>query len=131
LRSEKTAMRLDADDLRRSKVVKNLSRLFKTEALFVVAAVLLAGGLINYLLEGINVPAGTLLTRSLRTQSIVETLAYLLVAFMGVGGTFLVYRSGQTGKGIRESGLFFVSGVIILLISFFLVFSFWSFKTGA
>lgn len=124
-------MRLDVDDLRRSKLVKALSRALRIEGLFVLVAVLLTGGLINYLLEGANIPAGTILTRSLRTQSIVETLAYILTAFMGVGGTFLMYRSGQTGRGARESGLLFISGLFILLVAFFLVFSFWSFKTGA
>lgn len=119
---------LKVDKLRRNRWIKILSKIFTLEGIYIVAAVLLSAGLINYLLEGTSVPASTVVTNSLETQSILETIAYFFTTSLAMGGLYLLLRSSQPSKSGRESLMVFFGGFIILLIGFFLIFSFYSFK---
>jgi len=124
-------VRVDIDELRQNRYFRLLSRAFRVDVLFVAAAILLTGGLINYLIEGSGIPATTLITRSLRTQSFLETVVYMLSACLGVAGSYMMFRSSQPDRGGRESGMIFISGAMILLVGLFLIFGLWGFKSGA
>ena len=124
------ALKLDTGNLRRNRGVKILSRFLTLEGLYIVVGVLLTGGLINYLLEGGNVPATVVITRSLSSQSVLETVAYIIASSLGVVGTYMLMRSSQPSKTGRESFMVFVTGILILMMGFFLFFSLYSFKTG-
>lgn len=119
---------LKVNELRRNRWIKILSKIFTLEGIYIVAAVLLSAGLINYLLEGTSVSASVVVTNSLETQSILETITYFFTTSLATGGLYLLLRSSQPSKGGRESLMVFFGGFIILLIGFFLVFSFYSFK---
>ena len=121
-------MKLDTDDIRRNRIVKTISRIVTLEGVYLVAGVLLAGGIINYLLQGGNVSPTVIFTRSLGTQSILETFVYVIATGLGVGGVYLLLRSSLPAKVGRESFLVFVSGFVIVLIGFFLFFSLYYFK---
>jgi hypothetical protein len=122
------ALKLDTDDIRRNRFVRILSKILTLEGVYVVAGVLLASGLINYLLQGGNISATVVFTRSLGTQSVLETIVYVIATTMGVGGTYLLLRSSMPAKIGRESFLIFVSGLLVVLIAFFLFFSLYYFK---
>jgi predicted small secreted protein len=125
-----SALKVDTDNLRRNRWVKTLSKYITLEVIYVFVGVLLTGGLVNYLLEGSSVPASVVITRSLQTQSILETVTYIIATAMGVTGTYMLARSSQPSKTGRESFLVFVTGILILMIGFFLFFSLYNFKTG-
>lgn len=125
-----STLKMDTGNLRRNKWVKTLSRYITLEVVYIFVGVLLTGGLINYLLEGSSVPASVVITRSFQTQSILETVTYVVATAMGVTGTYMLVRSGQPSKSSRESFLVFATGILILMIGFFLVFSLFAFKRG-
>ncbi len=122
-------MKMDTDNLRRNKWVKTLSKYVTLEVIYVFVGVLLAGGLVNYLLEGSSVPASTVVTTSLQTQSILETITYVIASASGVTGIYMLARSSQPSKVGRESFFVFITGILILMIGFFLIFSMYTFKT--
>ncbi|HVP23718.1 MAG TPA: hypothetical protein VMS77_07390 [Conexivisphaerales archaeon] len=121
-------MNLDLDSLRRNRYVRILERIFTLENVVVATAILLTGGLVNYLLEGSNVPASVVITRSLQTQSILETVTYIIASAMGVGGVLLLMRSSQPSKAGRESFMVFITGILLLMVGYFLFFSLYNFK---
>jgi hypothetical protein len=123
-------MKVDTDNFRRNKWVKTLSKYVTLEVVAVFVGILLTGGLINWLLEGSSVPASVVITRSLQTQSVLETVTYIIATAMGVAGTYMLARSSQPSKTGRESFLVFATGILILMIGFFLFFSLYTFKTG-
>ncbi len=122
-------MKLDTDNLRRNRWIKRISGLITLEGIYIVVGILLTGGLINWLLEGANVPATVVITRSLQSQSVLETVTYVIATTLGVSGIYLLLKSSQPAKTGRESFLVFVSGFLILMIGFFLFFALYTFKT--
>ncbi len=119
---------MDTDSLRRNKWIRMVSRFITLEGLLVAVGIVLTGGLINYLLEGSSIPATVLITRSLQTQSILETLTYIIDSTMGFLGVYMIMRSSQPSKAGRESFLVFITGFLLLMLAFFLFFSLYSFK---
>ena len=122
-------MKLDTDNIRRNRWLKTLSKYVTLDTIYVLVAVLLTGGLINYLLEGSSVPASVVITRSLQSQSVLETVTYIIATLLGFSGIYMLLRSSQPSKTGRESFLVFVSGFLILMVGFFLFFSLYTFKT--
>ena len=68
----------------------------------------LSTGLINALLEGGNVPKGFTIVPSRSLQTISETIIITLILFVGVFGSFLLYRSGHSHTPNTQYG--FVAG---------------------
>lgn len=123
-----SALKMDMDNLRRNKWVKTVSKYITLEVIYVLVGVLLAGGLVNYLLEGSSIPASTVVSTSLETQSVLETITYVIASAMGVTGIYMLARSSQPSKVGRESFFVFVAGILLLMIGFFLIFSMYAFK---
>jgi hypothetical protein len=121
-------LKVDLDSLRRNRWIRTLAKFVNLESVAVAAGVLLAGGLINYLLIGYTAPATELVTRNTQTQSLMETFTYVIASAMGVCGVYMLSRTGGSSKAGRESSLLFVAGVLVLMAAFFLFFSFYNFK---
>jgi hypothetical protein len=81
-----------------------------------------ASGLINSLIEGRNIDAFIVPTRTVQTTG--ETLVFTLVLFIGMGGAFMLYQSGKSANQRSQQALL-VSGFgaigIALLVGFMLV----------
>jgi hypothetical protein len=82
----------------------------------------LASGLINSLIEGKNIRAFIVPTRTVQTTG--ETIVVTLLLFIGMGGAFMLYESGKSLNPRAQRALM-VSGFgamgIALLIGFMLI----------
>lgn len=81
-----------------------------------------ASGLINSLIEGREINAFIVPTRTVQTTG--ETLVFILLLFIGMSGAMMLYQSGRSPNQRAQQALF-VSGFgaigISLLIGFMLV----------
>jgi hypothetical protein len=82
----------------------------------------LASGLVNALIEGRNISAFIVPTRTVQTAG--ETVVVTLLLFIGMGGAFMLYESGKSLNPKAQQALM-ISGFgaigITLLIGFMLV----------
>jgi hypothetical protein len=79
----------------------------------------LSSGIINAIIEGVNVPEGLTIVPSRSLQTISETIIITLILFVGVFGSFLVYRAGhsntpKTQYGFLAGGLFVITMSLVL-----------------
>lgn len=84
----------------------------------------LSSGLINAILEGSNLPEGITFIPSRSIQTINETLIMTFILFVGMGGAFLLYKSGfaitsKTQYGFLAGGFFTL--VMSLLLGLMLI----------
>ncbi|HEV8388090.1 MAG TPA: hypothetical protein VGQ03_10760 [Nitrososphaera sp.] len=81
-----------------------------------------SSGLINSLIEGRNIGAFIVPTRTVQTTG--ETIVFTLILFIGMGGAFMLYQSGKSTNQRAQQALL-VSGFgalgVALLIGFMLV----------
>ncbi len=81
-----------------------------------------ASGLINALIEGRNIGAFIVPSRSVQTTG--ETIVFTLLLFIGMGGAFMLYQSGKSTNQRAQQALL-ISGFgaigIALLVGFMLV----------
>ncbi|MCI0560287.1 MAG: hypothetical protein MN733_17515 [Nitrososphaera sp.] len=82
----------------------------------------ISSGLINALIEGRNIRAFIVPSRSVQTTG--ETLVITLLLFIGMGGAFMLYQSGRS-MNLKAQQALMISGFgaigIALLIGFMLV----------
>lgn len=93
----------------------------------VTIALLLSAGIINYLVEGIHIPASVPMVRSIRYQTLVETIAYVVILGLGVAAVEFMRRSVSR---IRVSVGYYITGLILLVLFVALTFAIWMAKTG-
>lgn len=79
----------------------------------------LSSGLINAIIEGSNLPEGVTFIPSRSIQTISETTIMTLILFVGMSGTFLLYKSGfaitpKTQYGFLAGGFFTVVMSLVL-----------------
>lgn len=86
---------------------------------YLVFFFLFASGLINAILEGTNLPKGLNVIQSRSVQTFSETIIITFILFVGLFGTFLLYRSGQSINAKTQYG-FLVGGFFILTLSLIL-----------
>lgn len=81
-----------------------------------------SSGLINSLIEGRNIGAFIVPTRTVQTTG--ETLVFTLILFIGMAGAFMLYQSGKSSNQRAQQALL-VSGfgaiAIAMLVGFMLV----------
>ena len=95
--------------------------------LYVLVCILLMGGIINYSIEGITLSPTMVYTRSLRVQSLIETIIYLFISIIGTSGIFLLYKASlQRNK--RLISLYFVIGTILFILASVLPYWMWLIK---
>ncbi|MGI0023769.1 MAG: hypothetical protein ACREA4_01330 [Nitrososphaera sp.] len=82
----------------------------------------LSSGLINSLIEGKNIRAFIVPSRTVQTTG--ETIVITLLLFIGMGGAFMLYQSGRSMNPKAQQALL-ISGFgaigIALLVGFMLV----------
>ncbi|MDG6939106.1 MAG: hypothetical protein JRN39_01730 [Nitrososphaerota archaeon] len=121
---------LSTDRLERNRYVKVLLRFLRIELIYLYASVVLSAGLIAYIINSPLVPAGTLVVKAFGIQSLAETFVYIVTMVMGVAGLFLIMRGGNEKTASREAGLLFFTGLMLVFISFAMIFSLWGYKVG-
>ncbi|MEM0117112.1 MAG: hypothetical protein QXX17_04655 [Conexivisphaerales archaeon] len=113
----------------RNKYIRYILNAFKLEYIFVYASIILSAGIVAYLLNASLIPpTNIIIIGNLQAQSIIETLIYGFVIVMGVAGAFLLARSAGDGQMDRVKGIFFLAGLGLLLLSFVMIYSLWSYK---
>ncbi|HEY7506478.1 MAG TPA: hypothetical protein VH621_02630 [Nitrososphaera sp.] len=82
----------------------------------------LASGLVNSLIEGRNISAFIVPTRTVQTTG--ETVVVTLLLFIGMGGAFMLYQSGKS-LNLKAQQALMISGFgaigLSLLIGFILI----------
>jgi len=90
--------------------------------IYLAAFFAFSSGLINSLIEGRNIGAFIVPTRTVQTTG--ETIVFTLILFIGMGGAFMLYQSGKSMNQRAQQALL-VSGFgalgVALLIGFMLV----------
>jgi hypothetical protein len=115
--------------LSNSRYVRLLRRAFTLELVYIYASVLLAAGLVSYLLNASVVPAtAVFVPRNFQAQSVIETIIYSFTIVMGAGGVYLLSRSASEQQMKRETSLLFAGGIALLIISFIMMFGLYSLK---
>lgn len=110
-----------------SSIKKVLSILKDPKFLYVLATIIFVSGIINYVIEGISLSPTMLYAKSLRYQSLVETIIYIFITGFGLSGTFLLLRIGNQ-RSKRLATLYFMIGIMILLIASLLPYWIWWLK---
>ena len=95
---------------------------------YLIAIVLLSGGLINLILSSKSVPLGALMASSPLYQSLLETMALIVIVIMGLVSVLLMIRSSSV-RSVRLSQIYFSVGLVLFIIWFVIVYEFW-FKAG-
>lgn len=108
----------------RSFIKKIGSILKDLKFLYIVATIIFISGIINYAVEGISLSPTMLYARSLRYQSLIETIIYIFVTIFGLSGAFLLIRVGNQ-RSKRLATLYFMIGIMILLIAGVLPYWIW------
>src|SRR5919205_3315507 len=86
---------------------------------YLVVFFALASGLFNSIIEGSRRGTSSFILPSRSVQTIGETIVTMMILFMGMVGTFLLYRSGKaitskTQEGLLAAG-FAVIGISLML----------------
>lgn len=95
---------------------------------YLIAIVLLSGGLINFILSSKSVALGALVASSPLYQSLLETMALIVIVIMGLVSVLLMIRSSSV-RSVRLSQIYFSVGLVLFIIWFVVVYEFW-FKAG-
>jgi uncharacterized membrane protein len=106
---------------------KNISTPFDIKVLYIIISGILIAGIINYFIEGLTISPSVVYTRSLRSQTIVETIVYLVIVLLGLSGASLLYRIDEQ-KPKRISALYFTIGIILLLLASIMPYWMWLIK---
>ena len=106
---------------------KFLNFLKDVKLLYVAISIIFVSGIINYVIEGTTLSPTMVYARSLRYQSLIETVIYLFVTLLGIGGVFLLLKI-ENQRMKRVATLYFALGIIILLIASILPFWIWRLK---
>ncbi|MCL4343710.1 MAG: hypothetical protein JRN26_08195 [Nitrososphaerota archaeon] len=99
-----------------SKIIKQLK---KVEMWYVLAFLLIASGLISFVLGKPLIPLASIFTSNSSYQTLFETILIFLINLMGIGGVFLIAKVSST-REVRF-GRFYVAGGLALLIMWFAI----------
>lgn len=112
-----------------AKYARFIRNLFRLEYIFVYASIILSAGIVAYLLNVSAIsPTNIIMVGNLQAQSIIETLIYGFTVVLGVAGVFLLAKSAGDSQIDRIKGIFFLAGLGLLILSFVMIFSLWSYK---
>src|SRR5205823_12738050 len=94
---------------------------------YLVIFFLLGSGVFNSIIEGPTQSTSTFIVPSRSVQTIGETIVTTMILFIGMAGSFLLYRSGKTNTLKSQEGLL-AAGFAVLGISLMLGFRLIYFK---
>lgn len=85
--------------------------------------IILLAGIINYLVEGVAIPPSVPITRSIRVQTLVETVLYLIFLTLGVIGVYVTHgffstKSVSWARLVVGITLYLLAIIAILAISY-------------
>lgn len=95
---------------------------------YLIAIVLLSSGLVNLILSSKSVALGALIAPSPLYQSLLETMAIVVIIIMGLVSLLLMMKSSSV-RSVRLSQIYFSVGLALFIIWFVVVYEFW-FKAG-
>lgn len=88
------------------------------EMAYMFAFLILAAGIINFILEGTNPNfAQYIILPLFNFQNLTETLLNFFTIMIGAAGFYLMYLAGKKISTKRTANLYFVSGLIVLISS--------------
>lgn len=99
--------------------LKILKQLKRVELWYTLAFLLIASGLISFVLGKPLIPLTSIFTSNSSYQTLFETVIIFLVNLMGIGGIFIITKVSSTRD--LKFGRFYVLGGISLLIIWFLI----------
>jgi hypothetical protein len=88
------------------------------EGLYLLALLILLGGGVNAVLEGLRFKAPqSMIFRYSTAQSIGETVIYIFTLILGVAGVYFIYRGSRFTSSKRVSNFYLFVGVVGLLLA--------------
>ncbi|NHV97300.1 MAG: hypothetical protein HA494_05880 [Thaumarchaeota archaeon] len=88
------------------------------EGLYLLALLILLGGGVNAVLEGLRFKAPqSMIFRSSTAQSIGDTVIYIFTLILGVAGVYFIYRGSRFTSSKRVSNFYLFVGVVGLLLA--------------
>jgi hypothetical protein len=107
--------------LEKSRLIRNILKLSAVrviEGLYLLALLILLGGGINAVLEGLRIraPQAIIFTSS-AVQSIGETIINIFTLLLGVAGVYFIYRGSRFVSSRRVSNFYLFVGVVGLLLA--------------
>ena|SRR5581483_9788786 len=86
---------------------------------YIIVFFLLGSGVFNSIIEGPNQGTTNFIVPSRSVQTIGETIVTTMILFIGMAGTFLLYRSGKAANPKTQGGLlaagFTIIGIALIL----------------
>jgi len=118
--------------LEKSRLVRGILKISVgkvIEGLYLLALLILLGGGINAVLEGlrINAPQAIIFT-SPNVQSIGETIIYIFALIFGASGIYLIYRGSKFTSSKRLSNFYLFIGIVGLLLALLIEFYLFGYK---
>ena len=108
--------RLERSRLVRSALKLSVERL--VEGLYLLALVILLGGGLNTVLEGLKVRAPqAIIFTSPAVQSIGETVINIFIIILGAASVYFLYRGSRFTSSKRVSNFYMFAGVVGLLLA--------------
>ena len=99
------------------------------EGLYLLALLILLGGGVNAVLEGLRVKAPqTIIFPYSTTQSIGETVINIFALILGAAGLYSIYRGSRFTSSKRVSNFYLFAGVVGLLLALAIEFYLFSYK---
>lgn len=118
--------------LEKSRVVRSILKLSVgrvIEGLYLLALLILLGGVVNAILEGLRVraPQAIIFTSS-AVQSIGETVINIFALLLGAAGVYFIYRGSRFVSSKRVSNFYLFVGVVGLLLALLIEFYLFGYK---
>jgi hypothetical protein len=106
-----------------SSLSKKTSKIVTVAAvIYLIAFFALAGGIFNALIEGIAAGSQAFILPTRSAQTLSETIVFVFILFIGMGGAFMLHRAGKT-VGSKSQAIFLASGFALIGISLMLGFT--------
>ena len=89
---------------------------------YLIAFFALASGIFNALIEGVAAGSQAFILPTRSAQTLIETIVFVFILFIGMGGALLLYRAGRSVTS-KTQAAFLASGFALIGISLMLGFT--------
>lgn len=89
---------------------------------YLIAFFALASGIFNALIEGVAAGSQAFILPTRSAQTLIETIVFVFILFIGTGGALLLYRAGRSATS-KTQAAFLASGFALIGISLMLGFT--------
>ena len=123
----KISRRLEKSRLVRSALKLSVERVI--EGLYLLALLILLGGSVNAVLEGLRIKAPqSIIFPYSAAQSIGETVIYIFTLVLGAAGVYFIYQGSRFTSSKRVSNFYLFAGVVGLLLALVIEFYLFGYK---